>query len=449
MINKAFIQTFGCQMNEYDSEKIIDLLKNHFAAESTLVEDQADILIMNTCSIREKAQEKVFSLLGKWKKLKQKNPEILIAVGGCVASQEGDAIIKRAPYVDIVFGPQTIHKLPHLVSESKLHKKRVVDINFYKNEKFNHLPNAIEIKTTAFVSIMEGCNKFCAFCVVPYTRGEELSRPVEDILDEVVHLTQKGVSEINLLGQNVNAYKSQLANGKQVKFAFLLELIAMIDEVKRIRFTTSHPIDFDADLISVMTSDSKFGSYLHLPIQSGSNKILKAMKRGYSREYFLKIVDKLKSGNPKLSLSSDFIVGFPGETDSDFEETLDVIDRVGFDHSFSFLYSPRPGTPASILTDEVSIEEKQRRLEILQAKINSNAQSISQSMVGSVEKVLIENISKKNKNEITGRTENNKWVNLPGDHHFIGKIIEVQITQAMSNSLRGRMILPEQERIYA
>jgi len=343
MINKAFIQTFGCQMNEYDSEKIIDLLKNHFAAESTLVEDQADILIMNTCSIREKAQEKVFSLLGKWKKIKQKNPGILIAVGGCVASQEGDAIIKRAPYVDIVFGPQTLHKLPHLVSESKLHKKRAVDINFYKNEKFNHLPNAIDIKTTAFVSIMEGCNKFCAFCVVPYTRGEELSRPVEDILDEIVHLTQKGVSEINLLGQNVNAYKSQLANGKQVKFAFLLELIAMIDEVKRIRFTTSHPIDFDADLISVMTSDSKFGSYLHLPIQSGSDKILKAMKRGYTREYFLKIVDKLKSGNPKLSLSSDFIVGFPGETDSDFEETLDVIDRVGFDHSFSFFIAQDPG----------------------------------------------------------------------------------------------------------
>jgi len=436
-------------MNEYDSEKIIDLLKNHFAAESTLAADQADILIMNTCSIREKAQEKVFSLLGKWKKLKQKNPDILIAVGGCVASQEGDAIIKRAPYVDIVFGPQTLHKLPHLVSESKLHKKRVVDIKFYKNEKFSYLPNAIDIKPTAFVSIMEGCNKFCAFCVVPYTRGEELSRPVEDILDEIVHLTQKGVSEINLLGQNVNAYKSQLVNGKQVKFSFLLELIALIDEVKRIRFTTSHPIDFDADLINVITSDSKFGSYLHLPIQSGSNKILKAMKRGYSREYFLKIVEKLKSRNPKLSLSSDFIVGFPGETASDFEETLNVIDHVGFDHSFSFLYSPRPGTPASMLNDEVSIEEKQRRLEILQAKINSNAQRISQDMVGSVEKVLIENLSKKNKNEITGRTENNKWVNLPGDHQFIGKIIEVQITHAMSNSLRGRMALPAQERIYA
>jgi tRNA-2-methylthio-N6-dimethylallyladenosine synthase len=440
MINKVFIQTYGCQMNEYDSSKIMDLLSHEFDAEPSSTAETADILIMNTCSIREKAQEKVFSLLGQWKKLKLKNPNIRIAVGGCVASQEGDVIMKRAPYVDIVFGPQTLHKLPDHIRENKFNSKQIIDIQFYKNDKFNHLPAPIDVKPTAFLSIMEGCNKFCSFCVVPYTRGEELSRPVQDILDEALSLTSKGVREINLLGQNVNAYQSELSSGKDVDFSFLLRLMSRIDEIDRIRFTTSHPIDFNLELINAMIEVPKLGNYLHLPVQSGSNKILKDMKRGYTREYYLRIIDRLRKGNPNISISSDFIVGFPDETKADFQQTLDLIDEVGFDQSFSFVYSPRPGTPASVLGDSISFEEKNERLRILQEKISLNAKKISQSMIGTKQKVLIENASKRSSLEVTGRTLNNKWVNFSGPQSLIGNIVEVEVTSALSNSLRGRLV---------
>jgi tRNA-2-methylthio-N6-dimethylallyladenosine synthase len=427
-------------MNEYDSSKIMDILRDEFEAEVSDSAQSADILIMNTCSIREKAQEKVFSLLGQWRKLKAKNPNIRIAVGGCVASQEGEAIIKRAPYVDIVFGPQTLHKLPEYIRENKFNSKQIVDTYFFKNDKFDHLPASTDVKPTAFLSIMEGCNKFCSFCVVPYTRGEELSRPVQSILDEALSLASRGVKEINLLGQNVNAYRSDVSSGKSIDFSFLLRLIARIDEIERVRFTTSHPIDFNLDLINTIIELPKLGEHLHLPIQSGSNKVLSDMKRGYSREYYLRIIERLKKGKPNLSLSSDFIVGFPTESNDDFNQTLDIIDQVGFDQSFSFIYSPRPGTPASILSDSVSLEEKSNRLRRVQEKINLNSKLIAEAMIGSRQKVLVENVSKRSSLEVTGRALNNKWVNFLGPKSLIGSVVDVDVTNTVSNSVRGRAV---------
>ena len=436
---KIFIKSFGCQMNEYDSSKMLDLMRLERNMELTDDPSVADLILLNTCSIREKPQEKVFSQLGRWKEYKKINPNLVIGVGGCVASQEGTNIIRRAPYVDLVFGPQTLHRLPAMYDQVINSRDPVVDISFPKVEKFTILPKTPDIKPSAFVSIMEGCSKFCSFCVVPYTRGLEVSRTPEGILDEIQDLADRGVKEVNLLGQNVNAYRAKDSSGRKLKLADLIEQVADIKAVERIRFTTSHPLQFTDDLITIF-ENPKLANYLHLPVQSGSNKILKLMERKHKVDLYIERISKLRKLRPDISISSDFIVGFPGETDHDFQETLDLIDVIGFDQSFSFIFSPRPNTPAANMEDNISYKVKLNRLDQLQSKINNNARQISQNMVGSDQIVLVEKKSKKAKTQLAGRTENNRWVNFDGDDSLIGQLIELRITEALPNSLRARFI---------
>ena len=426
-------------MNEYDSSKMLDLMRLERNMELTDDPSVADLILLNTCSIREKPQEKVFSQLGRWKEYKKINPNLVIGVGGCVASQEGTNIIRRAPYVDLVFGPQTLHRLPAMYDQVINSRDPVVDISFPKVEKFTILPKTPDIKPSAFVSIMEGCSKFCSFCVVPYTRGLEVSRPPEGILDEIQDLADRGVKEVNLLGQNVNAYRAKDSSGRKLKLADLIEQVADIKAVERIRFTTSHPLQFTDDLITIF-ENPKLANYLHLPVQSGSNKILKLMERKHKVDLYIERISKLRKLRPDISISSDFIVGFPGETDHDFQETLDLIDVIGFDQSFSFIFSPRPNTPAANMEDNISLKVKFNRLDQLQSKINNNARQISQNMVGSDQIVLVEKKSKKAKTQLAGRTENNRWVNFDGDESLIGQLIELRITEALPNSLRSRFI---------
>ena len=426
-------------MNEYDSSKMLDLMRLERGMESTDDPSIADLILLNTCSIREKPQEKVFSQLGRWKEYKKINPNLVIGVGGCVASQEGTNIISRAPYVDLVFGPQTLHRLPTMYDQVIKSRDPVVDISFPKVEKFTVLPKTPDIKPSAFVSIMEGCSKFCSFCVVPYTRGLEVSRPPEGILDEIQDLADRGVKEVNLLGQNVNAYRAKDSSGRKLKLADLIEQVADIKAVERIRFTTSHPLQFTDDLITIF-ENPKLANYLHLPVQSGSNKILKLMERKHKVDLYIERINKLRKLRPDISISSDFIVGFPGETDDDFQETLDLIDIIGFDQSFSFIFSPRPNTPAANMEDNISYKIKLNRLDQLQSKINNNARHISQNMVGSDQIVLVEKKSKKTRRQLAGRTENNRWVNFDGDESLIGQLIELRITEALPNSLRARFI---------
>ncbi len=439
MSKKIFIKSFGCQMNEYDSSKMLDLMRSERNMEQTEDVFSADLILLNTCSIREKPQEKVFSQLGRWKDYKKNNPNVVIGVGGCVASQEGEKIINRAPYVDIVFGPQTLHRLPKMYDDVLSSRKSLVDISFPKVEKFSVLPKTPDIKPSAFVSIMEGCSKFCSFCVVPYTRGLEVSREPEGILDEIKDLVARGVKEINLLGQNVNAYRAKDKDGTKLKLADLIDRVSLVDGIKRIRFTTSHPLQFTDDLINTF-ENPKLANYLHLPVQSGSNKILQLMERKHKVELYIDRINKLRLLRPDISISSDFIVGFPGETDSDFQETLDLIDTIGFDQSFSFIFSPRPNTPASKMEDTTDYKIKLQRLDQLQSKINENSRHISKTMVGSDQMVLVEKKSKKTNNQLSGRTENNRWVNFDGHEDLIGQMIELRITEALPNSLRARII---------
>ena len=441
MARKVFIRTFGCQMNEYDSDKMADVLAAGEGFEQTDKAEEADVILFNTCSVREKAQEKVFTDLGMVRHLKQKNPDLIIGVGGCVASQEGAAIVQRAPYVDIVFGPQTLHRLPLMMDKRRTSGRPQVDISFPEIEKFDHLPPARVEGASAFVSIMEGCSKYCTFCVVPYTRGEEVSRPLDDVLAEVAGLAAQGVKEVTLLGQNVNAYRGAMAEGEIADFALLLELVAEIPGIERLRFTTSHPREFTPRLIDAYTRIPKLVSHLHLPVQSGSDRILAAMKRGYTALEYKFIVRKLKVARPDLCLASDFIVGFPGETEEDFLATLRLIEEVGFDASFSFLYSPRPGTPAAGMADDTPQMVKSERLHRLQALVDGQAAAISASMVGTVQKVLVEGPSRKDPNELAGRTDNNRVVNFPAPPRLIGQMVDVSITRALPHSLRGEVVI--------
>ncbi|MDX1902292.1 MAG: tRNA (N6-isopentenyl adenosine(37)-C2)-methylthiotransferase MiaB [Gammaproteobacteria bacterium] len=440
MVKRVYIQTHGCQMNEYDSSKMADVLKASHGLEKTQDLLEADVLLLNTCSVREKAQEKVFSELGRWRQLKQKNPDLIIGVGGCVASQEGEAILARAPYVDLVFGPQTLHRLGDMLTASQTKHQPQVDISFPEIEKFDRLPEPRAEGPTAFVSIMEGCSKYCSFCVVPYTRGEEISRPLDDVLAEVVALTAQGVSEINLLGQNVNDYRGPMHEGGMADLAHLIRYIAELDAVKRIRFTTSHPLAFSSSLIEAYRDVPKLANHLHLPVQSGSDRILSAMKRGYTAIEYKSKIRRLRQVRPDISISSDFIIGFPGETEADFAATMDLIQAVGFDNSYSFIYSPRPGTPAAQLPDDVSMDVKKQRLAILQHRILQNAQQISESMVGTTQSILVTGPSKKDPHVLSGRTENNRVVNFKGDPASIGSLVSVQITQSLPNSLRGILV---------
>ncbi|TAA28321.1 tRNA (N6-isopentenyl adenosine(37)-C2)-methylthiotransferase MiaB [Pseudoxanthomonas winnipegensis] len=437
---KLYIKTHGCQMNEYDSAKMADVLAQAEGLELTDRPEEADVILVNTCSIREKAQEKVFSQLGRWKDFKTGGREVIIGVGGCVASQEGEAIVKRAPYVDLVFGPQTLHRLPELIRARREQNRPQVDISFPEIEKFDALPEPRAEGPSAFVSIMEGCSKYCSFCVVPYTRGTEVSRPFEDVLVEVAQLAAQGVREINLLGQNVNAYRGPYGEGEIADLGMLIRTIAQIEGVGRIRFTTSHPLEFSDTLIDAYRDVPQLANYLHLPVQAGSDRILSAMKRGYTALEFKSKIRKLRAVRPDISISSDFIVGFPGETDADFEKTMKLIEDVGFDQSFSFIYSRRPGTPAADLADDTPSQTKHARLERLQARINAFAAEISQKMVGSVQTVLVEGPSKKNPNELTGKTENMRSVNFPAPQRLIGQFVDVLITEALTNSLRGRVV---------
>ena len=444
MKGKLYIQTHGCQMNEYDSARMADVLAASDGLELTDKAEEADVILVNTCSIREKAQEKVFSQLGRWKALKQDGRPVLIGVGGCVASQEGAAIVKRAPYVDLVFGPQTLHRLPELIRERRSSGQPQVDISFPEIEKFDRLPEPRADGPAAFVSIMEGCSKYCSFCVVPYTRGEEVSRPFEDVLVEVAQLAAQGVREVNLLGQNVNAYRGPITpmeagGGEVADLALLIRTIAEIEGIDRIRFTTSHPLEFSDSLVEAYRDVPKLANYLHLPVQSGSDRVLSAMKRGYTALEFKQKIRKLRAVRPGISISSDFIVGFPGETDADFEKTMKLIEDVGFDQSFSFIYSRRPGTPAADLEDDTPDAVKHARLERLQARINAQAAAISEGMVGSVQRVLVTGTSRKDEAELTGKTENMKSVNFSGPKQLIGQFADVVITGALSNSLRGRI----------
>ena len=440
MTTKLYIKTYGCQMNEYDSDKMADVL--HACEGMTQIDqpEEADIILFNTCSIREKAEEKVFSDLGRARALKQRNPNLLIGVGGCVASQEGEAIIRRAPYVDVVFGPQTLHRLPQLIAARRASGKSQVDISFPEIEKFDHLPDAQTAHGTAFVSIMEGCSKYCTFCVVPYTRGEELSRPFEDVLREVDGLTAQGVSEITLLGQNVNAYQGEAGEGDTVDFAFLLQAIAAKPLVQRLRYTTSHPREMSQRLIDLYATTPKLAGHLHLPVQSGSDRILAAMKRGYTALEYKSIVRKLRAARPDISITSDFIIGFPGETDADFEATMKLIGEVGFDASFSFLFSPRPGTPAAEMADDTSHDTKLARLHRLQARITELEQQVSHAMAGTVQRVLVENVSRKSEQEMAGRTENNRVVNFAGSAGMLGRYVEVRILSGTLHTLRGEVV---------
>ncbi|WP_444937337.1 tRNA (N6-isopentenyl adenosine(37)-C2)-methylthiotransferase MiaB [Microbulbifer sp. JMSA004] len=446
-VKKLYIKTHGCQMNEYDSARMRDLLGESHDMVPTDDPDEADVLLVNTCSIREKAQEKLFHQLGRWKHLKEKNPDLVIGVGGCVASQEGEAIAKRAPHVDLIFGPQTLHRLPEMM-ETKEQKSGavIVDVSFPEIEKFDRLPQPEADGATAFVSIMEGCSKYCTFCVVPYTRGEEVSRPVTDVLEEIAHLADQGVREVNLLGQNVNAYRATGEDGHEVDFAELITYVAAIDGIDRIRYTTSHPVEFSDALIDVYGQVPELVSHLHLPVQSGSDRILMAMKRGHTALEYKSKIRRLKKIRPDICLSSDFIIGFPGETDRDFEATMNLIQDVGFDISFSFIYSPRPGTPAADLADDTPEEVKKQRLQLLQARINQQAAAIARRMAGNTERVLVTGVSKKDPGQLQGRTENNRVVNFRADDlALIGKFADVVIEEALPNSLRGTLVTSELE----
>ncbi len=440
-MKKLYIKTFGCQMNEYDSDKMADVLNASEGFEKTDTPEEADVILFNTCSVREKAQEKVFSDLGRVRGLKAKNPDLIIGVGGCVASQEGAAIVARAPYVDVVFGPQTLHRLPDLIAKKRMSGKSQVDIDFPEIEKFDHLPPARVEGATAFVSIMEGCSKYCTFCVVPYTRGEEVSRPLDDVIAEVAHLAEQGVREISLLGQNVNAWRGKMHDGESADFALLLEVVHEIPGIERIRYVTSHPREMTDRMIDCYRTLPKLVSHLHLPVQAGSDRVLAAMKRGYTALEYKSIARKLKAARPDLCLSSDFIVGFPGETDADFEATMKLIEDVGFDASFSFLYSKRPGTPAADYPDDVPLDVKQARLERLQRAINEAAQAVNLNMAGTVQRVLVEGPSKKNPRELMGRTDNNRIVNFNGQPRLIGQFVNVSIIQALPHSLRGEIVI--------
>ena len=440
MNGKVYVKTHGCQMNEYDSAKMVDVLVDQRGYERVSTPEEADLILLNTCSIREKAQEKVFSQLGHWRGLKERNPDVLIGVGGCVASQEGEALQKRAPFVDLVFGPQTLHRLPEMVDRVRAGESAQVDISFPEIEKFDRLPEPRADGPTAFVSIMEGCSKYCSFCVVPYTRGEEISRPFDDVIAEIADLADQGVREINLLGQNVNAYRADMADGTEADLALLLHYVAAVDGIDRIRYTTSHPVEFSDSLIEAYAEIPELVDHLHLPVQSGSDFVLKLMKRGHTIDEFKDKVRRLREIRPDISMSTDIIVGFPGEDEDCFEETMALVEEIGFDTSFSFIYSARPGTPASSLADSTPHEVKKARLKRLQATIEANARRISQDMVGTVQTVLVDGISRRDDAEIAGRTENNRVVNFPGHPRLIGRFVQVRITEALPNSLRGEMV---------
>jgi tRNA-2-methylthio-N6-dimethylallyladenosine synthase len=439
MSEKLYIKTYGCQMNEYDSAKMADVLASSHALELTTDPEAADVLLLNTCSIREKAQEKVFSELGRWRARKARKPGLVIGVGGCVASQEGEAIRARAPYVDIVFGPQTLHRLPDMLAAVRAGAEGVTDVSFPEIEKFDHLPEPRAEGPSAFVSVMEGCSKYCSFCVVPYTRGEEVNRAFDDVIAEVASLAAQGVREVTLLGQNVNAYRGPTHDGTVADLALLIHYVAAIEGIERIRFTTSHPLEMSDSLIRAFAEEPKLAGHLHLPVQSGSDRVLAAMKRGHTTVEYKSRIRRLRAARPGLSLSSDFIVGFPGETDSEFEATLRLIEEVGFDSSFSFIYSARPGTPAASMPDGVSLAHKKARLQRLQQRIDAQARAISEAMVGSGQRVLVVGPSKRNPKELMARTENNRVVNFPGPERLIGQMAELTITAARANSLRGRL----------
>ncbi len=443
MSSRLYIKTFGCQMNEYDSDKMRDVLASAGGYVRTEDPAEADVLLVNTCSVREKAQEKVFSLLGEWRQYKQQRPHVIIGVGGCVASQEGDAITARAPSVDLVFGPQTLHRLPAMLEAVRRTGRAQVDVSFPEIEKFDSLPAARANGAAAFVSIMEGCSKYCSFCVVPYTRGEEISRPFGQVMQEVRELAAQGVREVTLLGQNVNAYAGSMDDGTPADLALLIHAIAALEGIERIRFTTSHPLEFNDSLIEAYANVPKLANFLHLPVQSGSDRILAAMKRGHTVLEYKQKIRKLKAVRPDICISTDIIVGFPGETDADFEATLKLVADVGFDQSFSFLYSRRPGTPAAALADEVPLAVKQERLTRLQDQLNAQARAISQRMVGSVQRVLVQRPSRRNAAQLAGNTENSRWVNFDGPASLINQFAEVIITEAMPNSLRGRLAGPQ------
>lgn len=439
-MGKLHIRTFGCQMNEYDTAKMADVLRASHDLELTDQVEEADVLLLNTCSVREKAQEKVFSHLGMWRELKQARPELVIGVGGCVASQEGEAILKRAPYVDLVFGPQTLHRLPQMLDDAQARKKSVVDISFPEIEKFDHMPEPRTDGPSAFVSIMEGCSKYCSFCVVPYTRGEEFSRPFDDVIAEVAELAERGVREVTLLGQNVNAYRGVMDDGDIADLGLLIQYVAAIDGIDRIRYTTSHPLEMNESLFQAYAEVPELVSHLHLPVQSGSDRILALMKRKHTAMEYKATIRRLREVRPDISLSSDFIVGFPGETDADFEATLALIAEIGFDHSFSFVYSARPGTPASSLPDDVPLDVKKQRLAILQERINQQAGEISRNMIGTPQQVLVSGPSRKDPGQLAGRTANNRVVNFKGDPELVGEFVDVTITEALPNSLRGELV---------
>ncbi len=438
-MGKVYIQTHGCQMNEYDSSKMADVLRASHQLEATNDPAEADVLLLNTCSIREKAEEKVFSALGRFRVLKEKNPNVVIGVGGCVASQEGSAILNRAPYVDMIFGPQTLHRLGDMLKEVHAKQQSVVDISFPEIEKFDRLPEPRAEGPTAYVSIMEGCSKYCSFCVVPYTRGEEISRPLDDVLAEIATLSNQGVREITLLGQNVNDYRGPTHEGGIADLAMLIHYTAAIDGIERVRFTTSHPLAFSNNLIDAYANVPELANHLHLPVQSGSDRILAAMKRGYTALEYKSKIRKLRKVRPTICISSDFIIGFPGETDADFEDTMNLVHEIGFDNSFSFIYSPRPGTPAAQLPDNISMEVKKQRLAILQNRIFLNMHRISESMVGSIEKIIVLGPSTKNPEKLSGRTENNRFVIFTGTPDMIGQLVSVKITDAQPYSLCGEI----------
>jgi tRNA-2-methylthio-N6-dimethylallyladenosine synthase len=440
MSGKLYIQTYGCQMNEYDSAKMADVLRESHGLTPTDRPEEADVLLLNTCSVRERPQEKVFSQLGRWRPWKLRNRDLVIGVGGCVASQEGAAIVDRAPFVDLVFGPQTLHRLPEMLEEARRRRRPVVDVSFPEIEKFDRLPEPRAEGPTAYVSVMEGCSKYCTFCVVPYTRGSEISRPFDDVIAESVHLAGQGVREINLLGQNVNAYRGLMHDGVTADLALLIRFVAAVDGIDRVRFTTSHPVEFSDSLVEAYADVPELVSFLHLPVQSGSDRILAIMKRGHTAWDYKRKIRRLMEARPDLSLSSDFIVGFPGETDEDFENTMRLIDDIGFDHSYSFIYSARPGTPAAEMPDDVPAHVKQARLQRLQQRISDNAQRISRQMVGGVYRVLVDRPSRKDPRQVSGRTENNRVVNFDGPEQLIGSFADIRITEALPNSLRGELV---------
>jgi len=442
-MKKLYIRTYGCQMNEYDSDKMADVLNASEAFERTEDPAQADVILFNTCSVRENAQERVFHALGRLRPLKQARQDLIIGVGGCVASQEGQAIVERAPFVDVVFGPQTLHRLPQLIDARRRSGRSQVDISFPEIEKFDALPAATHEGCTAFVSIMEGCSKYCSFCVVPYTRGEEVSRPFDDVLTEIAGLADQGTKEITLLGQNVNAYRGKMNDGETADFALLLEYLAEMPGIKRLRYTTSHPREFSQRLIDSYRHLPQLVDHVHLPVQSGSDRILAAMKRGYTSLEYKSIIRRLRTARPGISIASDFIVGFPGETEQDFAETMKLVEELHFDDSYSFMYSPRPGTPAANFAEQVPLEIKQARLARLQAALDVSAKAISNAMVGQVERILVEGTSRKNLHELYGRTSNNRVVNFPGSKRLIGKLMDVHITAALAHTLRGEVRVTE------